>query len=77
MRTIQMTLDESLVDSVDRISRELNMNHSAFTRKALRDAVAQYTASRMEEKHRQGYKNIPAKDNEFSIWEDEQRWGDE
>ncbi len=77
MRTIQMTLDEGLVDTVDRISRKLNMNRSAFTRKALREAVAQYTASQMEQKHRQGYENIPVTEGEFSVWEDEQAWGDE
>ncbi len=77
MRTIQMTLDEALVDTVDRISRKLNMNRSAFTRKALRDAVAQYTALQMEQKHRQGYENIPVAEDEFSVWEDEQAWGDE
>ncbi len=77
MRTIQMTLDDTLVETVDKISRKLNMNRSAFTRKALRDAVEQYTASQMEQKHRQGYENFPTGENEFSIWEDEQAWGDE
>ncbi len=77
MRTVQMTLDDTLVEAVDKISRKLNMNRSAFTRKALRDAVEQYSALQMEEKHRQGYENFPTGENEFSVWEDEQIWGDE
>lgn len=76
MRTIRMTLDDTLVEAVDNISRKLNMNRSAFTRKALRDAVEQYTVLQMEKKHRQGYENFPVKENEFSVWEDEQAWGD-
>ncbi|PID76698.1 MAG: CopG family transcriptional regulator [Deltaproteobacteria bacterium] len=75
MRTIQMTLDDTLIESIDNISRKLNMNRSDFTRKALRDAVEQYTISQMEKKHQQGYKNFPTEEDEFSIWEDEQVWG--
>ncbi len=77
MRTIQMTLDDALVETVDNISRKLNMNRSAFTRKALRDAVKKYTILQMEKKHQQGYENFPIEENEFSIWEDEQAWGNE
>ena len=40
MKTIQMTLDEDLVKAVDRVSKELNTTRSAFTRKALREALA-------------------------------------
>jgi len=34
MRTIQMTLDDDLVKSVDAVSKELNTSRSAFTRHA-------------------------------------------
>jgi metal-responsive CopG/Arc/MetJ family transcriptional regulator len=36
MRTIQMTLDDELVESVDKLVKELNTSRSAFTRDALR-----------------------------------------
>lgn len=39
MRTIQMTLDDDLVDSVDQVVREQHTSRSAFTRDALRDAL--------------------------------------
>lgn len=42
MRTVQMTLDDDLVKAVDRVSKELNTNRSAFTRKALREALSRY-----------------------------------
>ena len=77
MRTIQMTLDDNLVQAVDRISKQLNTNRSAFTRKALREALSRYNLEQLEQKHRQGYERHPVNDNEFSVWEQEQSWGDE
>lgn len=77
MRTIQMTLDDDLVNMVDRIVKDLNTNRSAFTRQALREAIDQYNIRKLENEHRKGYEKIPVTDDEFSIWEDEQNWGDE
>jgi metal-responsive CopG/Arc/MetJ family transcriptional regulator len=77
MRTIQMTLDEDLVKAVDRVSKELRTSRSAFTRKALRDALTRYSLDKLEHKHRRGYQQHPVVADEFSIWETEQAWGDE
>ena len=77
MRTIQMTLDDDLVKRVDTIANELNTTRSAFTRDALREAVNQYNTRRLELKHRRGYVAHPVNKNEFSVWEKEQKWGDE
>jgi metal-responsive CopG/Arc/MetJ family transcriptional regulator len=77
MRTIQMTLDEDLVEAVDRVSKQLNTSRSAFTRKALRDALARYSLEQLERRHRQGYARHPVAGDEFSVWETEQAWGDE
>ena len=55
MRTIQMTLDDELVESVDKLVKELNTSRSAFTRDALRAAVKSFYTGLKEEKHRQGY----------------------
>ena len=77
MRTIQMTLDDDLVKKVDIIATELNTTRSAFTRDALREAVRKYNIRRLELKHRQGYAAHPVNQEEFSVWEDEQNWGDE
>ena len=77
MRTIQMTLDNELVESVDKVVKELNTTRSAFTRDALRDAINQFNASLLEEKHRKGYQQHPARKDEFGVWEGEQDWGDE
>ena len=77
MKTIQMTLDEDLVEAVDRVSKQLNTTRSAFTRKALREALARHSIEHLERKHREGYARHPAVTDEFSIWETEQAWGDE
>jgi len=77
MRTIQMTLDDDLVKTVDSVSKQLNTSRSAFTRKALREALSRYNIEQLERKHRQGYERHPVTAGEFSIWETEQAWGDE
>ena len=77
MRTVQMTLDDELVEEVDRVVKRLHSNRSAFTRKALREALARYTIEQLESKHRKGYEREPVVVGEFSVWEVEQSWGDE
>jgi metal-responsive CopG/Arc/MetJ family transcriptional regulator len=77
VRTIQMTLEDDLVKTVDRISKELHVSRSAFARKALRDALTRYATERLERRHRKGYEMHPMSADEFSIWESEQVWGSE
>ena len=77
MRTIQMTLDDDLVKAVDHVSKQLHTSRSAFTRKALREAIERYKVEQLELKHRQGYERQPIGSEEFSVWETEQAWGDE
>lgn len=77
MRTIQMTLDDNLVKAVDRVAKELCTSRSAFTRKALQDALDRYKLEQLERKHRRGYEQNPVATDEFAVWETEQAWGDE
>lgn len=76
MRTVQMTLDEKLLKRVDKIVKELKTTRSSFTRQALQEAIERLNIKRLEEKHRKGYKIQPVSKYEFSVWEDEQKWGD-
>ncbi len=76
MRTIQMTLEDDLVQAVDKIVKQMHTSRSAFTRTALREAINKYKLSQLEQKHRKGYENQPVSKEEFSIWENEQKWGD-
>src|SRR4030042_6014955 len=76
MRTIQMTLDEDLVEAVDNIVKKLKTTRSAFARKALKDAIKQANITMLEKKHKKGYECHPVGNTEFSVWESEQEWGD-
>ena len=77
MRTVQMTLDDDLLTSVDKAVRKLKTTRSAFTRNALREALNRLNVSRLEQKHRRGYELHLVNKAEFSVWEKEQDWGDE
>jgi metal-responsive CopG/Arc/MetJ family transcriptional regulator len=74
MRTVQVTLDEELVKAVDRVSRRLGKSRSAFTREALREALARVRIKALEERQRAGYQRRPVRSGEFSRWETEQVW---
>jgi len=76
MRIVQMTLDDDLVNMVDKVVVKLHTTRSAFTRRALRNAVNDLSLSRLEQKHRKGYEKHPVKKTEFSVWDNEQVWGD-
>ena len=76
MRTVQMTLDERLVERVDRVARKLGKTRSAFTRDALRDALSRLAILEKERQHRRGYAARPVERGEFDGWSKEQVWPD-
>ncbi len=76
MRTIQMTLDDDLVDQVDQVVKTIETTRSAFTRDALRLALKQFNTLELEKKHRKGYEQFPVNNEEFQAWGDEQVWDD-
>ncbi len=76
MRTVQMTLDDELVRSVDKVVKMLNTTRSAFTRAALRDAIEKFNITQLERQHQKGYQIHAVNKEEFSVWEGEQEWGD-
>ena len=71
MRTLQMTFDDDLVAELDQVVQENHTNRSAFTREALRMAIALYHQRKLVEKHRAGYLRHPVAPDEFSVWEEE------
>ena len=76
MKTVQMTLDEDLVEAVDRVAKKLRTSRSAFARDALRAALARVKARGLEQRHRDGYARSPVRRGEFDRWEREQVWVD-
>lgn len=69
-----MTLDERLVERVDRAARKLGKSRSSFTRDALREALLRLATLEKERRHRRGYEAKPA--GEFDDWSKEQVWPD-
>lgn len=77
MKVVQMTLDEDLVKAVDKAVKRLRTTRSAFTRRALREALGRLAVTVLERQHRRGYEADPVKRGEFCVWEKEQEWGDD
>ena len=76
MKTIQMTIDESLLQQVDLKVKELQTTRSAFIREALEEALRAYQVRRLEERDEAGYTAGPANSTETAEWDAEQAWGE-
>jgi metal-responsive CopG/Arc/MetJ family transcriptional regulator len=74
MKTVQMTLDEDLLRTVDKVVKRLGTTRSSFAREALQAAVKKSRVQELEQRQREGYRRKPVKTHEFSDWETEQVW---
>jgi metal-responsive CopG/Arc/MetJ family transcriptional regulator len=74
MKTIQITIDEPLLDEVDRLTAQLQTNRSAFFRDAVQHALKRHRIMALEEQHRRGYAVRPQTRNEVEEWLPEQSW---
>ena len=74
MKTIQMTIDEELLQEVDTAVDNLGTSRSAFMREALQQALRQMRIANLERQHVAGYEQYPVKPGEFDIWQEEQVW---
>ena len=69
METIELTVDESLLAEVDRVTRKLAMTRADFARIALELALRNQKTIALEQQHAQGYARYPVKPDEFDDWE--------
>jgi metal-responsive CopG/Arc/MetJ family transcriptional regulator len=69
MKTIQMTIDQLLLERVDKATDSLGMTRSAFIRRALESALQDLAISELERKHIEGYQRQPVQAGEFDMWE--------
>jgi metal-responsive CopG/Arc/MetJ family transcriptional regulator len=74
MKTIQMTIDDALLQEVDRTVQNLITTRSTFIRLALEQALRQYQVRRLEERDAVGYTAVPATATESFAWLLEQSW---
>lgn len=54
MKTIQITIDESLLEEADRVIHDLDTTRSAFIRSALQAALQRHEIERLERQHAHG-----------------------
>jgi metal-responsive CopG/Arc/MetJ family transcriptional regulator len=76
MKTIQMTIDEALLEQVDKAADALGASRSAFIREALQQALHEFQIRMLEEQQRAGYARHPVTADEFGDWTSEQAWGE-
>ena len=76
MKTIQVTIDESLLAEVDQVTKSLDTTRSAFVREALQLALQQHKIAQLERLHAEGYARHPVEPGEFDVWEVEQAWSE-
>jgi metal-responsive CopG/Arc/MetJ family transcriptional regulator len=75
MKTIQMTIDEHLLMTVDRITTARKTTRSAFIRSALEAEIRRQQIREEEIRHAAGYAAQPVMPGEFDTWLGEQDWG--
>jgi len=73
-RTVQITIEDDLLQVVDQTVSEMNTNRSAFIRQALKLALKRIQILRLEQQHVAGYALHPVSPGEFDGWESEQVW---
>ncbi len=76
MKTIELEVEESVLEEVDRATRELEMTREEFVRTALERALRQQEVIALEQQHARGYAKHPVTPGEFDGWEEEQAWGE-
>ena len=74
METIQVVLDQKLLQATDRAARRTKRNRSALVRDALREHLQKLEIESQEERDRVGYLNRPPVKDESFIWEQEAAW---
>ncbi|HFQ94212.1 MAG TPA: ribbon-helix-helix protein, CopG family [Anaerolineae bacterium] len=80
MKTVQITLDEALLQQVDEVVQNKGTNRSAYIREILEEALKRYRIAQLEKKHREGYERLPIQPEEIEeleLWESAQVWPDD
>jgi metal-responsive CopG/Arc/MetJ family transcriptional regulator len=77
MATIQVVLEEALLEATDRAVRRLKVNRSALIRDALREHLRRLSVLEKECRDREGYARRPIARDEFGVWDKVTAWPDD
>jgi metal-responsive CopG/Arc/MetJ family transcriptional regulator len=76
MATIQVVLEDALLQATDRVVRRLKVNRSALIRDALREHLRRLRILENERRDREGYARHPIGKDEFAVWDKVTAWPD-
>lgn len=76
MKTIQVAIDEALLEEIDSATRSLDISRETFIYAALQRALREKTLIALEQRHARGYAAAPPRTDELDGWEAEQAWGE-
>ncbi len=74
MKKIQIAIDPEWLHVIDNDEESMEKGRSAFLRQAVRYYMEQKRLKAISEKYRSGYSQALEKDDDLTIWEDEQVW---
>jgi len=74
MKTIQVTMDEPLLERLDRLLACTGKARSAFIREAVEEALATIEEAEMDRRHAAGYERFPPRPDEFDWPVDTKAW---
>jgi metal-responsive CopG/Arc/MetJ family transcriptional regulator len=77
MTTIQVVLEDTLLEATDRVVRRLKVNRSALIRDALREHLRRLSIVEKERRDREGYARHPVARDEFGVWDKVAAWPDD
>ena len=77
MTTIQVVLEDALLQATDRAVRRLKVNRSALIRDALREHLQRLSRIEKERRDREGYAKHPIAEEEFAVWDKVTAWPDD
>jgi metal-responsive CopG/Arc/MetJ family transcriptional regulator len=77
MKTVQVNIEDELLENVDKAIKEDGMTRSAFVRQALELALKRRKIREADEQYRRGYLKYPQQPEEYEIWQGKQVWPEE
>ena len=77
MQTVQIVLDEALLEAADEVARRNKLNRSALVREALRHYLKRLRLEELERREREGYQRFPDVPGDVELWERAAAWPDD
>ena len=77
MKSIQMTIEDSLLQEIDEAVKALDTTRSAFLRDAAKIRLLKLKFAEMDRQYAESFTRLPIQPDEFEDWGEIQNWGEE